>query len=159
MASTRAFVMVELKLLGVIALRARKARDPEMKPALFGRGLIDSRAPRAIGPHEIAKPRSHKGFRRVSDTQGDNSPNAGKEARIESRIVHFQSAAVKNETLRQVLIIKTAKPAHIGLPTSASIPTFESLRPFPIRTHPFEMFDNQMHTSGGIPPINSFSVT
>ena len=66
--------MVELKLLGVMALSAGKARDPEMKPALCGRGLIDSRALGAIGPLEIAKPRSHRGFRRFSG-KVDNSPN------------------------------------------------------------------------------------
>ena len=74
MASTRAFVMIELRLLGVIALSAGKARDPEMKTALCGRGLIDSRVPGAIRPLEVAKPLSHKGLRRFFG-KGDNSPN------------------------------------------------------------------------------------
>ena len=74
MASARAFVMVELRLLGVMAPSAGKARDPEMKPTRCGRGLIDSRAPRAMRPLEVAKPRSHKGFRRVSGAQDDNLP-------------------------------------------------------------------------------------
>ena len=48
--------------------------NSQMKAALCGRGLMDSRAPRAIGSLEIAKFRSHKGLRRISGTQSDNSP-------------------------------------------------------------------------------------
>ena len=74
MASTRAFVKIKLKLLEVITLSAGKARNSEMKAALCGRGLMDSRAPRAISPLEVVKPLSHKGFGLVSGTQGGNSP-------------------------------------------------------------------------------------